>query len=185
MTSVHLCENLRTMSSVPQPPGERASRSGCLIALYVMLGLGAFVLVAGAIAVWLFLRSETGQRLTETVSSGIALTREATTAPGTAELRAAGCSQAMVIPTARMLELFGQELPEADPDADTFNEATVVLCQRATDDAGAPDCADVARIYGDAVPDAPPRFGVVVQGAGRGDAVCEGAYGPDGTLLDQ
>lgn len=173
------------MSSVPPPlpPSERKPRSGCLTALYIMLGLGAFILVVGAIGIWLFLRSETGRQFTETVSSGIALTTEATRAPGTQELRAAGCSQAMVIPAARMFELLGAAAPEVRAESGAFGEQTVVMCQLSTADDSAPDCADVARIYAAAVPDGPERFGVIVQ-AQRGGALCDGAYGRDGSRLE-
>jgi hypothetical protein len=60
------------------------------------------VVVATGIGIWVFLRSERGQKLIEVASDGINLARKAAQAPGTATLRAPGCTQAMVIPTSQV-----------------------------------------------------------------------------------
>lgn len=175
------------MSQEPLPVTPRTSRSGCLIALYVLLAFGIVTLVLVAAGAWVFLRSETGQRVTQAVTEGISLTREAQSAPGTEALRAAGCSQAMVIPTGRMLELASEFAAEArtDPGADAgpFGEASVVMCQLDVVD-DAPDCPEVARVYAGAVPDGPERFGVVVQQENGRRPVCQGSYGRDGSVLE-
>jgi hypothetical protein len=177
------------MSSGPSHLGSArgASRSGCLIALYVVLGLAVLILLAGGLGVWVFLRSETGQKVWRTVTAGVTLTREATRAPGTDALRAGGCSQALVVPTGRVVELLGEFVPEVRTggrDAGAFGEQTVVLCQVDTGDAMPPDCAEVARVYAGAAPAAPERFGVVVQVRGQRNAVCQGSYARDGSFLD-
>ena len=53
--------------ATPEPigPGGPKERSGCLVALYVVLGLGLLLIVIAGIGSWLFLRSEQGQRVLE------------------------------------------------------------------------------------------------------------------------
>jgi hypothetical protein len=165
----------------------RQSRSGCLIAVYIIAAAVALIVVVVGLGAWLFLRSDTGQRVRRTVTEGIALTREATRAPGTEALRAGGCAQAMVIPAGRITELVGEFAPEARgdrPDTNPFADDIVVLCTLDTIDDTSPDCTRVARVYAGAVPEAPERFGVVVQGQGRGKVVCQGSYAPDGSRVD-
>jgi hypothetical protein len=152
----------------------------------VLLGLGALVLVGGGISAWLFLRSETGQKVMRVASEGITLARQATTAPGTKELRAAGCSQAMILPMKRLQELVGQISPEARnelPGAGSVGSDTLILCQITMVDGNGPDCAQIARVYAGAVPSAPERFAVIVQGGGRGKPKCQGLHARDGSLL--
>ncbi len=168
------------------PPSSPApkSRSGCLLALYIALGLGAVMIVMTGIGIWLFLRSETGQKLVDVASDGIALVREATQAPGTEALRAAGCSQAMVIPTSKVLKLVGEFAPDARRELpESFADGTLVMCQLNTRDGEGPDCAEVARVYARAAPQAPERFGVMVQNQRQGQAKCQGSYARDGSFL--
>jgi hypothetical protein len=165
------------------PP--RTSRSGCLIAVYIMLGLGALVLVAGGIGVWLFLRSERGQNVMKMAREGMTLAREAASAPGTAELRAAGCSQAMVMSSARMRDLIGDVPAQGDDGkASASTTQTMLFCQLATSDGVGPDCGEIARAYAKAVPDAPERISVVVRGAGIGGNRCQGVFARDGVLVE-
>jgi hypothetical protein len=174
--------------STPEPigPAARKPRSGCLIALYAAFGVGALLLLVGAIATWIFLRSEQGQKVLEVAKESVAFAEEAMQAPGTEELRAAGCAQAMVMSSARMLELMGElvpELREGGADAGSLADATVVLCQLGMLEGKGPDCAEVARLYAASVPDAPERVAVIVQGQGRSKAECQGFHARDGSFL--
>jgi hypothetical protein len=160
----------------PDPPKTR--RSGCLLALYVLLGLGALVLVTVGIGAWLFVRSERGQQLIGVAGEGISLMQQARRAPGTEALRAAGCAQAMVMPVARMAELIGQVAPQARKEMpEMFADGTVVFCQLPPGEGTGPECAEIARVYSNAVPDAPDRFGVIVQDQRRREPRCQGSYG--------
>jgi hypothetical protein len=84
--------------ATPEPigPGGPKERSGCLVALYVVLGLGVLLIVIAGIGSWLFLRSEEGQRVLEAARQGVEWAEDAAQAPGTAELRESGCETAMV-----------------------------------------------------------------------------------------
>lgn len=175
--------------STPEPigPGGRRQRSGCLVALYVLFGLGALVLVLGGIAAWLFFRSETGQRVLEAAKEGTAWAQEAAAAPGTDALRQAGCDTAMVTTFGRVLDFTAQLLPPeraAEIERGEAADETLVICQLPLLSDTQPDCAEMARVYGSAVPDPPARFVVMVQRQGLRPRQCQGFYAPDGTLLD-
>jgi hypothetical protein len=144
-----------------------------LVVTLVGLGVGA----------WVFLRSETGQRLVSTVREGAEMARDAATAPGTEALREAGCTQAMVMPFGGMMDLLGQVVTL--PPGQTPGNAPdlMVFCQMDASDVERPRCEDVARIYGKAVPDAPARFGVIVQQSNGRRPACEGTYSGNGTFL--
>jgi hypothetical protein len=154
--------------------------------LYVVLGLVGFFVITGVIAVWMFLHSETGQKIISTAGKSITLMQEATKAPGTPELRARGCTTALVIPFDKIAETFREFAPDMDREIDRRTlpgDGTMIMCQIATAEATAPalSCTDVARTYIDAVPQVPERFGVTVQ---RGNKeVCNGSYGRDGAFI--
>jgi hypothetical protein len=172
------------MTDMPSQTADR-KRPAYLTVIYVVLGLLAFFLVTGGLGIWMFLRSETGQKVVSTVGKGFTLMQEASKAPGTEQLREHGCRGAMVIPFERMMEVVKEFAPEAEKefDRDEFpGEGTMVVCQVSSDAGNAPTCAEVARIYAAAVSQAPERFGVTVQGS-RGGA-CDGTYARDGTFIE-
>lgn len=148
-----------------------------------MLGIGVVLLLITGIGIFLFARSEQGQKLISGISEGISLVREASQAPGTDALRAAGCTQAMVMPTAKMIELLSQINPEVRQEVPELGgDGTLVLCQPASADAG-PGCEEVARIYAGAAPQAPEQFGVMVQPQRGSEPKCQGTYARDGSFL--
>jgi hypothetical protein len=152
--------------------------------LYVVLGLVGFFLITSFIAVWMFLHSETGQKIASTIGKSVTLIQQASQAPGTPELRARGCTTAMVIPFDKMMEVFREIAPEMDREIDRATlrgDGTMVFCQVNTEATSAPACADIARTYAAAVPQAPERFGVTVQG--RKGKACDGTFGRDGTFI--
>ena len=180
------CGTISAVADGPPPlPGAapRKGRSGCLTALYIVLGLGVAAMLLGGIGLWVFLRSETGQKLVGGVRGSITLLSEAARAPGTPELRAAGCSQALVLPMRRMRELFG-DIASGDTDGSEPAHAgdTVVFCQITSSESSNLDCGEVARIYTETVKDAPERFVVTVQGGSSQQ--CQGRYARDGSLIE-
>jgi len=168
----------------PLPPQAARKRPAYLIVIYVVLGLVGFFLVTGGIGIWLFLRSETGQKIVSTVGKSMTLMQQASKAPGTQELRGLGCTNAMVIPVGKMAEIVRSVSEDAARDFERSTlpgDGTIVMCQvRASSDA--PSCAEVARAYAKAVPEAPERFGVMVQS--RNKSACDGKYTRDGTLIE-
>jgi hypothetical protein len=165
------------------PPAPPQGRSGCLTALYIVLGLGLVALVVLIVGGWLFLRSETGQQVMTTVREGVTLAQEASTAPGTEALRDAGCGQALVMSAARLRDVAGAIVTGLPEGAGLAGAERVLFCQASRGGDPPPACADLVRRYAGAVDDAPDRMAVLVQVAGQSDAACQGVYSPDGTFL--
>ena len=162
-------------------------RSGCLTVLYVVLGLFALMAVTFGVGTCMFIRSDRGQKVIRTVREGISVVREASTAPGTKELRAAGCEVAMVMAFSRITEVLKEIAPEVAEQA-TLEQmpgnGTLIMCQLRSSTVDAPDCARVARTYGSAVRDAAPRFGVILQESGAREPRCQGIYARDGRFIE-
>src|SRR5262245_14366080 len=172
------------MSEIPSQPADR-KRPAYLTVVYVVLGLLAFFLVTAGLGIWMFLRSETGQKIVSTVGKGFTLMQEASKAPGTVQLRERGCTQAMVIPFEKMIEIVKEFVPDAEKEfnrEDMPGVGTMVVCQVSGNESNTPTCADVARVYAAAVPQTPERFGVSVQGSRV--AACDGTYARDGTFVE-
>lgn len=170
--------------NTPTGPGAVKKRPGCLTALYVLFGIGAILLVVGGIATWIFLQTETGEKWMAAAREGAQWAVEASQAPGTQDLRDAGCEVAMVTRLDDMIGFMSQILPEEAVKKLTGTELgseTLVLCQVSLF-TGNEGCADYARVYGAAVPDPPARFIMMVREQG-GEPVCQAYFTPDGTYL--
>jgi hypothetical protein len=169
--------------ATPVPPVKSSSaRSGCLTVLLVVLALCVLTVIGVAVAGWMFVRSETGQKVIQTARDGIAMAKDAATAPGTQALREGGCAQAMVMPVKPMLELLGKIAPEARSEVakELPSGSTMVFCEVARDNQPPLTCAEVARIYSEAVPGSNEPFAVTVRTRGSGKALCEGTFDPTG-----
>jgi len=174
------------------PPQEPRQRSGFLTFLYLLLGLGAVLALVGGIALYVFFRSEQGQRVLELAREGSELLIEASQAPGTDELRGAGCEQALVARAGRILDLVRRFDPEGAAFGDggeamdlgsLEGETPVVVCTQKAGSAGTPDCETAARLYASAQAAQPDRFVVLMVTRQESLAGCSGIYGPDGTRL--
>ena len=175
------------MAEFQQVRGARDQRSGCLTVVYVVLGLFALTALTFGVGTCMFVRSDTGQKVIRTAREGFSAVREASSAPGTKELRDAGCEIAMVMAFSRMIEVLKEIVPEGaeQPSVEQFpGNGTVIMCQLGPGAIDPPDCAEVARTYGSAVQDAAPRFGVIVQEAGNRKARCQGTYARDGQFIE-
>jgi hypothetical protein len=132
-------------------------------------------LVAG-FAAYRFATSPDGKKIVSAVTSGAAVVAEATTAPGTKELRAIGCTTAMVIDAAKVAAL-AQTLGDGGNVTVDGDERLAVVC--GTSGSTAPTCDQVAATYVAAVGAAREPFAVSV--AKSGQSQCEGRYLADGT----
>jgi hypothetical protein len=169
----------------PLPARPSAKRSGYTTVLYVVLGLVGFFVLTTIVGVVVFVRSDTGKRIIDTVGRSVTVFQQASSAPGTEQLRAHGCTRALVIPFDKLADIMREMAPDAARDINRRQlpgEGTMVLCQVTTSETPAPACADVARVYAEAVPASPARFGVTVQL--RNKAVCDGKYTRDGTYVE-
>jgi hypothetical protein len=178
------------------PVGEPQKRSGCIVALYVLFGIGLFVLVAGGLSTYFFLQSEQGQKILQVAKDGAEWVTVASQAPGTEELREAGCEAAMISDAGSAVDIFMTLIPEPGKQAEireeleaqagqtSLDELLLVICTLPRFNVNSPRCEELARTYGDAVSTAPLSFYVLVVAQGRDEPSCQGMFAPDGRLLD-
>lgn len=171
-------------------PQKKKSSNTCLI---VLLILGVIVLGGVGMATlgfYLFATSKTGKDVIDIVGKGAKavgetakVMEEAARAPGTPELRAAGCTQAFVIDMDKLAKAFDQF--DAGIPAPTDGGARVklmVLCQ--VNALGSPPaCDDAARAYVGAVGRAAGDFAVTVSIERDKRPRCSSRYAPDAAPL--
>ena len=164
-----------------------------MTALYALLAVGLFVVVAGGIASWLFLQTEQGQKVMEVVKQSAEWITEASQAPGTVELRSAGCEMALVSEMSRAVDLLMALVPDEEQErelleqmesAGNLRERLLVICTLPRNSPDEPDCGGLARTYGEAVPSAPESFFLVAIRQGDDTPRCQSIYSTDGTLLE-
>ncbi len=154
------------------PAPEKKGRSGFRILLYVLVGLGAvLVLTCGGLAFFAY----RDPAIRETIGAAM----EAQNAPGAAELRQAGCAQAGVMDMGAAMEAILERAPETDLSIPTL----FVSCQVAAEGESL-DCDQVARTYLAAVGRAPERFVAQVNSAGiNSRQLCQVVFSEDGQRL--
>jgi hypothetical protein len=151
-----------------------------LIAIAIVAGVVLFGGLIVAVVVYRFVSSPDGKKIVSAVSSGAALLSEATSAPGTSELRALGCESALVIDAAK-----AQAIADSFTDAGTADLSSAqplqVICVRGRGpSAPAPACDTIAATYVKAVGRAAAPFAVSMGARGK-EAECEASYAADGT----
>lgn len=167
---------------IPVPPAAPAPKktSGCVVALLVVLGLALVLCLGGGVALWVAARSDTGKQVMDAIDKGVKLAEKGVNAPGAAEVRAAGCPQAVVLDTKEMVGLVAGFI-DGGLKADELGGA-MVLCQGPFG-AELPECDALAPVYAKAASPAEP-FVVEVKKQGQSKASCQRRYRPDGTFLE-
>jgi hypothetical protein len=161
----------------PEISGRRESqRSGLRVFLYVLLALGGLgVLTCGGL-LFLAARNPAVQQFVETMAGS-------QSAPGTQQLRDAGCAAAQVFDLGSALALLS-ELDAAEMgEADVLMGMTMVQCVLSKSDSSGLGCDEVAKIYSSAVSDLPDRFVVQVTVQFSSQADCRVVYSADGTPI--
>lgn len=158
----------------PEISGRSESqRSGLRVFLYVLLALGCLgVLTCGGL-LFVAARNPLVQELVEAVASS-------QSAPGTQELRDAGCSTAQVFDLGSAAELFSEFGDAQMGDAEVLHGLTLVQCVLPAPNASSIGCAEVAEIFRAAVHDPPERFLVQVTAQFSSESRCQVVYGADG-----
>lgn len=161
------------------------NRKGCLIALAVVGGLMAILAILVSVAAYRFSRDPEVRKVFAVVKEGVSASISGMNAPGTEQLREAGCKQAMVFDTRKMVELVEELEPSTDDAPDAASMAPTIICQVGSK--SALDCPTVVQVYVSAVPDAPEELIVQVQENSfmKQGQRCGGLYGRDGTLLQE
>ena len=165
------------MTGGPEIPkiGE-PKRSGLRIFLYVLLAMGVLgVLTCGGL-LFFAARNPAVQQFVETMAGS-------QSAPGTQQLRDAGCALAQVFDFGSALELLAELDPAKTGEADVLMDMTMVQCVLSKSDSSGLGCDEVAKIYSSAVPDPPDRFFVQVMVQFSSQVDCRVVYSADGTPI--
>lgn len=128
-------------------------------------------------------QNKDAQNIFGAMTDGAEIIIEAQSAPGTDELRALGCEQALAMDPAKIAKIINRfadaGVPPMPAGGGGFEK--MVMCQMSAY-ATPPTCDDVARSY---IKGASPRgnFYVQVQQQHHNSPACSGMYTPAGTLV--
>ncbi len=159
------------------PPPPQKKMSGCVIALIV----GGVVLLLGSIAVgigvYAFATSKVGKTAFKVIGEGTKIAERGLKAPGTPEIRALGCEQAMVLDMKDFAALMS-DLVDAGTDAG-MPDGLMITCQ-VQSATKSPACDVIASTYVKAVGVASADFTVTVQTPNGKKPICESTYDTKG-----
>ena len=161
--------------AAPQP---KKGMSGCVIALIVAGVIGVVAVLLVLVGLAKVASSPEGQKIVRFVGDSAKMMDEAQKAPGTKELRAKGCMQAMAIDMDKIAGLVKDLSPDAS-DLPAGSERTLVSCTVPLMAAEVPECDDLAKTYVAAASPAAP-FRVTVQQQGAAQAKCTKVYDASG-----
>jgi hypothetical protein len=148
----------------PQGPPPRKGMNGCLLAALIVGGIS--IVVAAVAGIFIY---KAARAITQVAEEGL-------NAPGSAELRAAGCQAAVVMDLSKISALFDAGgTPGAAPG--------IVISCATSPGKKAPTCDDLAKTYATAVPSTRSDFIVQVQPQGGSKPECKKVYGPKGNFL--
>lgn len=165
-----------TMGAPETSGREESKRSGFRLVLYALLALGGlFVLTCGGLLVFAA-RHPAVQQFAETMA-------ESQSAPGTEQLRDAGCAMAQVFDFKSALAPFSSSDDQENSEATGLKDLTVVQCMPAESNPNGLGCDEVATIYSSAVADPPNRFLVQMVAQSPSQVDCQVVYGADGTAI--
>ena len=167
---------------MPAGPPPKKGMSGCLLALLIVGGLFLVTSIGGGL--WLY--SEFG----EFMGAGkemVEIAVEAEKAPGTKEMKAAGCDEALALDMKRLMavmERFEKEIAKREGrkqkplDLDVKEAQHVLVCKVKLGDP--PACDKVAKAYADATS---PQGNFLVSVEKLGTAKCAERFDPKGKSL--
>ncbi len=165
----------------PPPAKKKGISTGCWIALAaVLLFFGSVAAVMIYIG-YQVSQNKDVQNVMGTLGDVAGIAIEAQNAPGTAELRAIGCQQAMAMDPVRMQKI-AQRFMDQDaglPPLPAPDVERIVMCE-ASAFGTAPTCDDAARAY---VRGAAPRKNFMLMVQKNKKTGCDGLYSPSGTKL--
>ncbi len=165
----------------PPPAKKKGLSTGCWIAL------AAILIFFGSVAgVMLYIgykvsQNKDVQNVMGTLGDVAGLAVEAQNAPGTAELRALGCQQAMALDPVRMQKI-AERFMDQDaglPPLPAPNVERIVMCE-ANAFGAAPTCDDAARAY---IRGAAPRKDFMLMVQQNKKTKCDGLFSPSGALV--
>ena len=161
----------------------KKSGSGCLIALGVIGGILLLFCLIGGVAMWRASQNPETKKIFTAMGKGVQMATKGINAPGTEELRKAGCRQAIVISPEDLNDMVGIFVDGGLPASAAGDEfgGPMVMCQGNAFDS-LPDCDTAAAVYVKAV--APKTgFTVTVKTSGKTKDDCAQKYDASGASL--
>jgi hypothetical protein len=153
----------------PQTPQQKSSTGKIVL---IILG------VLGGLA--LLMKDPNFKKGISALGKGMKMAEKGMTAPGTEQLRKAGCTQAMALDLSdamEIVEMFADAGDKGPPD----DMGIMVICQGNMFDKLPQDCGALAKIYVDAAH--PTKgFALMVQKQGEQKPICQNTYEADGSL---
>lgn len=170
------------MGMMPPPPPQKKGMSGCMVAFIVVSVVGFVTALVVGIGLYLVLTSNAGKTAIKLVGEGTKLAQKGLNAPGTAELRALGCEQAIVLDMKDVGDMMNDILDAGLPDSGV--EGLIVTCTLPSRGGAAISCDDVARTYVTANGGtASAEFVVTVKRQNDSRELCESTYDTSGALV--
>ena len=164
------------------PPPQKKGMSGCLIAFIVVSIVGFVTAIVVGVGVYLVVTSNAGKTAIKLVGEGTELAQKGLNAPGTTELRALGCEQAIVLDMKDVGNLVN-DVFDAGVSVDSGVDGLIVTCTIPAK-ASIISCDDVAKTYVRAVGGtASADLTVTVKRPNDSRAVCESTYDSSGAFL--
>jgi hypothetical protein len=161
----------------PEPAPEKvaAVRRG----FKILGGVIVFFLVGGITLGVVLMQNPRVRNMVHVLREGVGAAVAGQHAPGTDELRAAGCTTAMVLDVRAAMKRIAPTADVESGPAAGLGDALVICAVTAETTL---TCEHVAEIYGRAVPSGAP-FAVTLQGRGSKEPNCSGLFSRDGTRL--
>lgn len=148
----------------------------------VVGALVGLVCVGSSIAVFVASRSESGKKLFSAIDQTVKLAEGGINAPGAAELREAGCPQALVMDMKAAMGIADSVLDSGFEDDADMDYLSVTCSAPAGSTVELPSCEVLAGVYAQAVPSARP-FVVEARRAGQKKPDCAKQFEGDGTFI--
>ena len=171
-------------ASAPPPqlgsPQKKKRGNGCLIGIFVFLGVVIVGALIFAIAMWRALSTPEGKQFMKAAGDSVRMIEEAQNAPGAKEVaHEGGCQQALVVDMKRMSQLV-DEFTDGGVEKGTahLRERTLITCQVGFARTP-PACDDLAKVYVSAAHPTDP-FRVTVQKQGDTQRVCDRSFEANG-----
>ncbi len=154
-----------------------------LIILGVLGGLALLCCIGFMIAGKQMMKDPNFKKGINALGKGMKMAEKGMTAPGTDQLRKAGCTQAMALDLADAMEIV-EMFADAGEKGPPEDMGIMVICQGNVFDKLPSDCGALAKIYADAAH--PTKgFALMVQKQGDQKPICQNTYEADGTLKSE
>jgi hypothetical protein len=169
----------------PNPPQQKKKgSSGCLIALGVVGGIFLLLALVGGILIWRVLKTDEAQAIIGAVGDATKAVQKGLNAPGTEQLRQAGCQEAMVMDVGDFMDIAKRFVKDGGADGVKIdNEKLHTLMVTCSVGYGEKvlSCDALAVTYVKAVGGrAEKNFAMLVQRQGGQKPLCQGEYDPQG-----